>query len=319
METSLILAFDVGGTQIKAGALVGGELIEATVSHYPSHADRSAKEIAGHFAAIAADLVAKSGTASLPVGGIGMAFPGPFDYENGISLIRGLGKFESLYELNVGKLLEAEIRRNEALVGRLAPTFEVHFENDAALFGLGEAAYGEAAGASRAICLTIGTGLGSCYLMRGRWVKHGDGVPENGWLYTTPFREGMADDYVSRRGILSLAREFGLDLDGRDVHDFARQAIAGDADAKRLFAAFGRRMADILAPALNAFAPDTIVIGGQISKSGSLFVPAFEEGLGFPVEAKLSADTLDSTFKGIYQFVTAKKSVEALSFRILNK
>lgn len=306
MNRAIILAFDVGGTQIKAAAVIGGSIVESTVSHYESHADRSAEEIIAHFAAIAVDMVVKAGREQLPVGGLGMAFPGPFDYENGVSGIRGLGKFESLYGLSVGKRLEEAIRSNGELAARLAPSFGIRFENDAALFGLGEAGYGEARGSERAVCLTIGTGLGSCFLENGRLVKRGDGVPEQGWLYNIPYQGKLADDWISRRGILQLAGEMGLELEGRDVHDLSNLAKSGDRTSVRLFEEFGRRMAAIVTPSLRAFAPDTIVIGGQISKSGSLFVPAFCEELirmDFQTNVRVSRNTLFSTFIGIYDFI----------------
>lgn len=309
MDPALILAFDVGGTQIKAAAVIGGSIVEETVSHYESHANRSAEEIIAHFASIAAKVVVKAGREQLPIGGIGMAFPGPFDYENGISRIQGLGKFESLYGLSVGELLEEAIRSNGKLGDRLAPSFGIWFENDATLFGLGEAAYGEARGSERAVCLTIGTGLGSCFLENGRLVKHDEGVPEQGWLYKVPYQGKLADDYISRRGILRLAEELGLELEGRDVYDFANLAKFGDRESERLFEEFGKRMAVIVTPFLREFAPDTIVIGGQISKSGSLFVPAFCEEIaiqGMQTNVRISRNTLFSTFKGIYDFVAKR-------------
>lgn len=306
MNRVIILAFDVGGTQIKAAAVIGGSIIEETVSQYESHADREAEQIIAHFVEIAVEVVVKAGREQVPIGGLGMAFPGPFDYENGISYIQGLNKFESLYGLSVRNRLEHAIRSNRDLAPRLAPSFGIRFENDAALFGLGEAGYGEARGSERAVCLTIGTGLGSCFFENGRLVKHGDGVPEQGWLYNIPYGDKFADDYISRRGILQLAEELGLKLEGRDVHDFATLALSGDRTSKQLFEEFGRRMAAILAPSLRAFAPDTIVIGGQISKSGNLFVPVFCEELaymGFQTYVRVSRHTLISTFKGIYDLM----------------
>ncbi|NOU73194.1 ROK family protein [Paenibacillus sp. LMG 31458] len=53
------------------------------------------------------------------------------------------------------------------------------FENDASLFGLGEAVYGEAQGADWVVCLTIGTGLG-CFLEHERLVKQRSDVRD--WL-----------------------------------------------------------------------------------------------------------------------------------------
>ncbi|WP_135554687.1 ROK family protein [Paenibacillus cymbidii] len=306
MKQRILLAFDVGGTQIKAAAVVEGAIVEASVSQYESYAERNAGEIIAHLADIAVDVLGKVDRDEWPVAGLGMAFPGPFDYGRGVCLIRGLKKFDSLYGLSIGTLLEKELRSRDNVKRRLSPSFGIRFENDAALFGLGEATYGDARGSAKCVCLTIGTGLGSCFLEYGRLVKEGEGVPDQGWLYNIPYQGQMADDCISKRGVLQLAEEMGLETQGRDVHDFASLAESGDPDAVRLFVAFGKRMASILTPALRRFGADSIVIGGQIAKSGSLFVPAFQEEmtrLGFVAKVKVSRHTLFSTLKGIYAFV----------------
>ncbi|CAM4227117.1 glucokinase [Paenibacillus endophyticus] len=306
MNSSIILAFDVGGTQIKAAALINGSIISPSVAQYDAHSDQGASEIIARFVAIASDVLLRAGSADKPIGGIGMAFPGPFEYENGISRIQGLAKYESLYGLPFGNLLEEAIREEASLKYRLDPDFRIRFENDAALFGLGEAGFGTALGAKRTVFLTVGTGLGSCFLENGQLVKERFDVPDNGWLYTIPYKSGIADDYASRRGVLELASELGMDGKGMDVHEFAALANEGDPASIQLFAAFGERMAVILEQPLHAYQPDLIVFGGQISKSGHLFVPAFQNklaALGIFVRVAISQDTLESTFKGIYEFV----------------
>ncbi|MCM3626712.1 ROK family protein [Paenibacillus glycanilyticus] len=303
MTLSLIVAFDVGGTQIKAAALRNGTIAEETAGHYESQADLAAGPMIARFADVFADILRKAGPDAV-VEGLGIAFPGPFDYEEGVSLIQGLGKFDSLYGLPVGQLLEEALRADERTNGRLSQHFRIAFENDAALFGLGETSPGGAAeGADRAVCLTIGTGLGSCFLERGRLVKHRHDVPAEGWLYTVPYREGIADDYVSRRGVLQLAGQLNLDAGHLDVKGLAYLADAGDKEALLLFEQFGLRMADILIPSLLRFNPDRIVLGGQISKSAHLFVPAFREAAAkshLQAEVRVSRDTLSSTLLGVY-------------------
>lgn len=307
MTSSAVIALDVGGTQIKAGAVVDGEVVAASVGHYESGAGLAAKETIGHFAAVVADVLRKSGTDAC-VDGLGLAFPGPFDYEAGVSRIRGLGKFDALYGLPVGSLLDEALRADERTGSRLAPHFRLAFENDAALFGLGETGPGGAAeGAGRVVCLTIGTGLGSCFLDSGRLVKTRADVPSDGWLYATPYKNRMADDYISRRGVLQLAARFGLADAGLDVKDLALLADGGDAAAQRLFCRFGERMAEILAPPLLRFGPESIVLGGQISRSAHLFLPAFRQALagsGMHAEVRVGRDTLASTLLGIYRFMT---------------
>ncbi|CAI6061462.1 ROK family protein [Cohnella sp. JJ-181] len=307
MSKSVVIALDVGGTQIKAGAVVDGKVAESSVGHYESRADLAAGAMIGHFAAIFADILSKSG-ADAGVDGLGIAFPGPFDYEAGVSRIRGLGKFDALYGLPIGSMLAEALRSDERTSSRLAPHFRIAFENDAALFGLGEAGPGGAAeGAERVVCLTIGTGLGSCFLDSGRLVKTRADVPSEGWLYATPYQDGMADDYVSRRGVLQLAPQFGYEAAKWDVRELASLADGGDDAAQRLFHRFGERMAEILTPPLLRFRPDAIVLGGQISKSAHLFAPAFRHALadaGTRAEVRVSRDTLTGTLLGIYRFMT---------------
>ncbi|MDO3412519.1 ROK family protein [Saccharibacillus sp. CPCC 101409] len=306
MSSSLIVAFDVGGTQIKAAAVVGGAVREDTIGYYESRADLAADDIIARFAGIFVDTLDKAGP-DAAADGLGLAFPGPFDYEAGVSRIRGLGKFDALYGLAVGELLERELRANERTKARLAPRFRIVFENDAALFGLGESAAGGAAeSARRAVCLTIGTGLGSCFLEQGRLVKHREDAPDEGWLYTVPYENGIADDYISRRGVLALAEELGLDARRLDVRELAGLAESGEEKARLLFERFGRRMALILTPSLLKFRPEVVVLGGQISKSAHLFAPAFEAeaaAAGLAANIEVSSDTLLGTLRGIYSRV----------------
>ncbi|OCT14717.1 hypothetical protein A8709_11075 [Paenibacillus pectinilyticus] len=306
MNPITILAFDVGGTQIKAAAVSEGMIIGPTVAHYESRAELSAEGMVHHFVSVVQDVISKLDRDHPLINGLGMAFPGPFDYKNGISLIQGLGKFDALYGLPVGKLLEEALRANPLVKERLAPGFRIIFENDAALFGLGEALHGEGQTSGRVVCLTIGTGLGSCFLEQGCLVQQRADVPANGWLYEVPYREGIADDYISKRGVIQLALELEMDVSGRDVRDLANAAIAGEKNERQLFELFGRRMALILFPALTEFTPNKIVLGGQISKSGALFAPAFQKELasqGLRTQVVISQNTLTSTFKGIYDYV----------------
>jgi glucokinase len=311
MDNRVILAFDVGGTYIKAGVVdAKGIVLKHSVSQYEARAHEGMNEILDHFAAITAALIESAGGAgcgSVKVCGIGYAFPGPFNYEKGISYIRGLDKFESLYGVNIGEQLRGRFQSNPPIARALAPNWRLAFENDASLFALGEAVYGQASRAERAVCLTIGTGLGSGFVEKGRLIKSRQDVPEQGWVYNLPYEDGIADDFISRRGMLKLALQMGIDLsNGRDVRELAKAAFGGDALALELFRQFGSRMAHILASPLRMFQPDAVVLGGQISKSGELFVPAFVQSLheqGVDIKVKLSEDTLYSTFQGIYHLI----------------
>lgn len=317
-QNKKLLAFDVGGTAIKAGIFgAAGEPLAGSLAQYPAHADGSADEIIAHFTEIAAQqaaLLLRSGTDAVigddaeQIAAIGYAFPGPFDYAKGISYIRGLNKFEALYGLPLRSRLEEGMRAHPLLGPLLAADLRLLFANDAAMYALGEARFGHAAGKERAVCLTLGTGLGSAFLLQGRLLKEHAEVPPDGWLYATPYQGRIADDLVSRRGLLELAASLGFAADsaaGQDVKQLAEQAlIGGDTRAYELFRLFGERMARVLAAPLALFRPEVVVLGGQIAKSGSLFAPAFAAGLrarGLITQVALSDNTQLRTLQGIQQ------------------
>lgn len=304
-----LLAFDVGGTAIKAGLLgADGQPLAGSLAEYPAYADGSADAIIAHLTELAALQAEKlTGEDKGQIAAIGYAFPGPFDYGQGISYIRGLNKFEALYGLPLASRLKESMSAHPLLGPQLAADWRLLFENDAALYALGEARFGKAAGTNRAVCLTLGTGLGSAFLEQGRLLKKHPEVPPNGWLYPTPYEGRIADELVSRRGLLELALSLGLAPDpgaGRDVKQLAGEAASGgNPRALELFRQFGERMARVLAEPLLLFRPDVVVLGGQIAKSGGLFAPAFAEGLrsrGLITQVEISKDTLLRTLQGIY-------------------
>lgn len=231
------VCLDVGGTEIKAACMdvFGG--ISSEIRHFPARADEDAGSILTHFA----DIVGKVRLPETDLTGIRMAFPGPFDYENGISLMQGLGKYDKLYQVSVRAGLSDLLGVGEETI---------LFINDAAAFALGEMGFGESRGAARALFICIGTGCGSAFGVDGKLAPAGTaGVPRSGYVYDAPYLEGCIDDYLSRRGLMALTRErMGTALDGR-----------------------------ALAPFLDAFHPEILCIGGQITGSSAMFLEPVED------------------------------------------
>jgi len=204
------------------------------------------------------------------VSAIGFAFPGPFDYDQGICLIPpALTKYEKLFGVNV----KAELTRRLAFQGTM------HFMNDAACFAIGEYRMGGARGSQRTLALAIGTGFGSTFLADGQPVTHGDNVPKDGMLWHVPYNGGIADDTFSSRGLVKEWKDLtGETVSGaKELDDLAR---AGDQRALALFAQWGGQMAECLNPWLLASGVDTIVLGGNIAKAWDWFVPSLKRGIG---------------------------------------
>lgn len=95
--------------------------------------------------------------------------------------------------------------------------------------------------------ICIGTGCGSAFGINGSIAPNGtSGVPDNGYIFDTPFLDGCIDDYLSRRGIMNLTTEYlGIPLDGNSLAQLVRQ---GNQQAKDCFLAFGMRIREALTP-----------------------------------------------------------------------
>ncbi len=248
----LTLGVDIGGSHV-AAALVhtaDGKWLAESYATKKIDPASSADRILDEWAEVIGRSLAYCDGHALS--GIGIAMPGPFDYDRGVSMIEGVEKYERLFGVNV----------RQALVDRLGEV-SIWFENDAACFGLGECLAGKGAPYKRVIAITLGTGFGACFVDAQRLVKSGPGVPPGGCLYNIPYREGIAEDYFSSRGLL---------------------AWNGDVDEKTRFREWGLQLGQFLAPWIRDFQADVVVIGGGISQSAGLFVPAMQEVLDVRIE-----------------------------------
>lgn len=250
---------DIGGSHICSAVidLQQGELCTEPIST-PVDCTGQAVEILDAWADNIHQSICASG---LPVSQIGMAFPGPFDYPKGISLINGVCKFDHIYALRV----------SDSLRGWMSLSDEVDFRfvNDASAFALGECLGGAARDAERVVALTLGTGVGSGFVSEHKLVVSGSEVPANGWVYCLPFEQGIADDAFSTRWICRRYEQ----LTGQQI-DGARQAAERydhDPAAQQLFEEYGQRLAAFAGPLLERFGSNTLLLGGNISRAYPLF------------------------------------------------
>lgn len=205
---------------------------------------------------------------SQPVDGVGIAMPGPFDYYQGVSLIRGVEKLESLYGVDIRSELAEKLRMKPE---------RIRFINDAMAFATAEARIGRASGYRRAIAITLGTGFGSSFLIDGRPVVEGDHIPEGGYLYNQYYKNELADNVFSSRGITSLYHA----RSGNTVKNVKAlcERIPDDADAQNTFEAFGQSLGAFLRPFVSGFSADVIVVGGNIANAFPHFGASFKAQL----------------------------------------
>jgi len=267
-----LLSFDVGGSHATAALIRVGSLELLAVASNPLDTQGPAEEVLGGLEAVGKQVLAGYPDAELQ--GIAVAIPGPFDYAEGIFRIRNLTKYDDLYGVNLRTAMAERFPS-------VAPE-AVRFLNDAQAALLGEVHCGVAVGVSRVMGLTLGTGLGSAFVVDGRIVTSGPGVPPEGYVYCLPWNGGTIEDEISARG---LQRRYQTLTGGQcEVRDIAARArTGGDAVAMSVWQEFGKILGAALLPVVSGFRPEVIVLGGGIAQSSELFLPVAEsllEGLG---------------------------------------
>ncbi|RPH31941.1 MAG: ROK family protein [Bacteroidales bacterium] len=269
MASPIVISADIGGTHITTSAidLKLAQVIPDTRIEMPVDNLGTATQIVDSWANALKQTLKKVGFSRLA--GISFAMPGPFDYVNGISLIKGVQKFESLYGLNVQQAIRSELLLNN--------TIPIRFINDATAFALGETWGGSGKPFKRIIAITLGTGFGSAYVEDGLPVIEDYRVPRWGCLYHIPLNNGIADDNFSTRWFVNEYKiRSGKIVDG--VRDIAIDAKTNPI-AQQLFNDFGRNLGQFLGPWLKLFDADGLVIGGNVSKAYNLFEFSLNEKL----------------------------------------
>jgi len=210
------------------------------------------------------------------INGIGIAMPGPFDYYNGISLIKDVQKLNSLYKVNIRLELAEKLR--------VQPS-NIRFINDATAFSIAEAKVGCARKYQRVVAVTLGTGIGASFLIDGEPIIRDKSVPEGGFLYNQFYHNEMADDIFSTRGILGRYKS----LSGKDIENVRMlcDQVNKDNSARQTLVQFGDELGDFLKPYLKEFNAEILVLGGNISKAYPYFGEALSANLP-GIEVKVS-------------------------------
>lgn len=218
---------------------------------------------------------------------IGVAFPGPFDYEKGICYIKHQNKFENFYKFNVKTSLSESLHIEEK---------HIFFLNDAASFLKGELFINSNNSYKRPLGIVLGTGMGSAKILL-------DSVIDAG-LWCTPFKDGIAEDYLSTKWFLKRYQSL-TERTISSVKKMAAQAKGDDQYEKEIslsiFAEFGENLARVIAIVFPLLNPDIMILGGNIGKSLDLFQPSFNTTLdryGFALDIHLSNLGEDAAIMG---------------------
>lgn len=278
-----ILALDVGGTYIKHALIAGdGVPVKGTLLQTPAYNQRNSVEALASLRCVVKDARMLAERLHRTIEGMAVAFPGPFDYDKGIPLMKH--KYQALYNLTITPALSVEM-----------PDVPIVYLHDSTAFMLGEAYYGAAKGAVRPAGMMLGTGLGFACMADGRVRVSQDQRPAVR-VWDRPFRDGIAEDVLSARG---LARRYeqktGKACDAKEI---ARRARGGEAAAQALYQETGEALGEVMSPIIEQLHSDRLVVGGQMARSAELFLPYAK--VKVPV---LVAEDLDAAaLRGAYAY-----------------
>jgi glucokinase len=283
-KKTIAIGADIGGSHISCAAvdMADHSLLKNTLTSIDVDNKASAETILGHWSEAIRQSVEKSGVEA--PAGIGLAMPGPFDYPAGIGLFEGVDKFDHLNGVDVG----VGIRERLGYPGDVP----VRFMNDATSFAVGAVWQDPELAGKHVLAITLGTGFGSAFIFDSLPVLTDDRVPEMGCVYHLPYKDGIADDTFSTRGMIRAYLErSGHRVNG--IKEIAERA-ADEEHAAATFRQYGAGLAGFLAPWIKRASITDIVMGGNVTRSYDLFREPFETTLdehGIAVSVQISFDT----------------------------
>ena len=261
MDTRTIL-LDVGGTFIKRPGLPPVPIASAG----------SREEIAGALRAA----VTPGLTGGLTR--IGIAIPGPFDFQKGIFLMKH--KFAAVYGESFAELAcipeGIDIRFRHDVISVLEGALRMmDLEGDTAL-------------------VSIGTGLGFTCAVEGKVLYGPTGSPAVS-IWSKPYGNGILEDIVSARGIRKLYADMG-GSENLSAAGIAKRAYDGEELAYKAFCRMGEALAQALEELTEQYRFRTILFAGGVSRALVLMEQALRDRLG---DIRIAMAPEGAVFRGL--------------------
>lgn len=276
------IGIDLGGTNIKAGVVTEDFKIigKATTK---TLCPRPAKDICDDMAKVSIEACRDAGISVDDVEWIGIGTPGIADNVNGtIPYSNNL----DFHDVPVRKYINEHISK------------PVYVANDANAAAYGEFVAGAAKGARNAVCITLGTGVGSGIIVDGKILtgsnfaggEIGHMVIEVDGPQCTCGRKGCFEVFSSATGLIRMTKEAAEADKDSILNEYyvsdgnrysARHAFnamrAGDKAGKAVVDKYVKYLAAGITNTINTFQPDILCIGGGVCNEGDpLLVPVKE-------------------------------------------
>ena len=241
MKYTNTIGIDLGGTNIRGGLVNGKELKNITSERLNTKAAEA--EIVQQLFNLTERLINDS------VSAIGIGVPGLVDEERGI--VFDVINIPSWKELPLKQLMEERFQ------------IPVLINNDANCFAVGEYYFGKGVEGDSMVGLTIGTGLGSGIILKGKLYSGKTcGAGEFGMI---DYLDHYIEYYASGQFFKNV-----YDVDGEVIFE---KAQAGDATALKMYEELGGHLGNAIKTILYALEVDKIILGGSVRHA----LPFFEK------------------------------------------
>ena len=272
-----VFGVDVGGTTVKMGLFnVDGEVLDKW--EIKTRTENGGEAILPDFAAAANAKMEEKGIAKEEVAGLGIGIPGPIDEEGVVPHTANLGWGYKEVSKELSELTGLPCKGG----------------NDANVAALGEMWKGGAAGYKNVVMVTLGTGVGGGIIIGRKILTGSNGAGgEIGHLHVDDNipgqcgcgNKGCLEQVASATGITNLANQALAasdkpsmlregEVSAKTVFDAVK---AGDELAKEVAERFGKYLGTALANITAVTDPQAIVIGGGVSKAGSILLEYVEK------------------------------------------
>lgn len=269
---------DVGGTSVKCGLFrTNGELLDKW--EIPTRTENQGEAILPDIAKAIEGKINEKQIDKEDIEGVGIGIPGPVNSAGDV-----------LCAVNLFWGFKAASKELSELTGLPAMA-----GNDANVAALGEAWKGAAEGAKNVIMATLGTGVGGGIIVNGKVVSgaHGAGgeighanINHQETESCNCGNKGCLEQFASATGIVRVAKAYLAssqeesvlrsieNITAKDVLDAFKE---GDKAAVEIMEQVGEYLGGALAIFSTVVDPETIVIGGGVSKAGQPLIDCIQK------------------------------------------
>lgn len=256
------IGIDLGGTNIRAGLVNGRQLLRSSAEKILKNGSDEA--IVQQLFRVTENLLSDS------IEAIGIGVPGLVDEERGI--VFDVVNIPSWKEMPLKQLMEERFQ------------VPVLINNDANCFALGEYYFGKGIQGGSMVGLTIGTGLGSGIILKGR-------------LYSGRFcgagEFGMID-YLDQNIEYYASGQFFANVYGINGETVFDNAMNGEQEAIRMYREMGAHLGNAIKTIMYALEVDQIILGGSVRHAYHLFQESMWERINtFAYRQSLQALKID--------------------------